>query len=180
MLSFAATFPLGPPATLIFSTNFTIEILAVNSPVMNTSELVELSRPFKRKRFYRKRVNADGSDGVSPASPPSQPASLNVLELESNVDQNTQPSPISLEAGDDLSSRMAEILRQRKAAQRRKGGVEFTSALASTLDSTPSTALVRNDENETPEDIKSVISRFVPQTGQVTEETDKHMYDQPS
>ena len=148
---------------------------------MSTSELPELSRPFKRRKFYRKRVDADGNNEISTVSPPLQPTPLNAIDLEPKVEQNSQPIDTSFEAGGDLSLPVVEALRQRKNAQRKRGGVEFTSAIASTLENTrPSTALVRKEENGTHDDIKSVISRFVPQTGQITEETDKHMYDPPS
>ena len=150
--------------------NFVMEA----SPRLEGENSADLSRPSKRRKFYRKRTDAE-----DPASPPPSstttppPASMTVDELVSHhahlteaQDQKTDEEPLSV----------AEILRQRKAALRRKGGIEFTNSHTSTS-STPQTsdALIPK-EDDTPADIKSVIERFAPQTGQVSDVADKHMY----
>lgn len=89
--------------------------------------------------------------------------------LTATQDQKTDEEPLSV----------AEILRQRKTALRRKGGIEFTNSHTS-APSTPqaSDALILK-EDDTPADIKLVIERFAPQTGQVSDLADKHMYGPP-
>ena len=77
---------------------------------------------------------------------------------------------------DDEPLSVAEILRQRKAAVRRKGGIEFTSSHTpvSTAPQISDALVVKEDD--IPAEIKSVIERFAPQTGQVSDVADKHMY----
>ena len=152
--------------------------------MMNYSSQIEggnssdLFRPSKRRKFYRKRTDAEdeGPPNVSsapPPPPPPPPESMTVEELifhhghfTESQDEKTAEEPLSV----------AEILRQRKAALRRKGGIEFTNSHTS-MPTTPQTsnALVVK-EDDTPADIKSVIQRFAPQTGQVSDVADKHMY----
>lgn len=131
----------------------------------------ELFRPFKGRKFYRKRAaeQVDEDDDVdAPIAPVAASEPMTVDELISQCGQDSSMTP-------QLS--VQEILRQRKAAQRRKAGIEFTNHNAASPAPDTSSELVRRDdtEDEIPEDIKSVISRFAPQTGQVTDETDKHM-----
>ena len=133
-------------------------------------EKTELFRPSKRRKFYRKRVDAD-EDLPGSISP-------NVNSLEDVREQVASVSPSVADVADEPGISVAEILRQRKVAQRKRVGVEFTSTIPSGSDESQySNALVQRDEDDIPSDIKSVISRFSPQTGQITEETDKHMYD---
>lgn len=152
-------------------TNF---IIMESSPRIEDENSSDLFRPSKRRKFYRKRT--DGEDQASPALPfakPPPPASMTVDELITHhahltetQDHNTDEEPLSV----------AEILRQRKAALRRKGGIEFTNSHASTssIPQTGDALIVKEDD--TPADIKSVIERFAPQTGQVSDVADKHMY----
>lgn len=144
-----------------------------SSPRIDSENSSDLFRPSKRRKFYRKRT--DGEDQASPTLPSTTPppVSMTVDELITHhahlteaQDQNTDQEPLSV----------ADILRQRKAALRRKGGIEFTNKHTSTS-STPQAgdALILK-EDDTPADIKSVIERFAPQTGQVSDVADKHMY----
>lgn len=135
----------------------------------------DLSRPAKRRKFYRKRNDSD--DEIPPKAadsfaPPPEPMTVDeLIAREGDI-----PAP-SEEAEEDRQLSIADILRQRKAAQRRKGGIEFTN-LNNSYATTPqpSDALVPK-EDEIPADIKSIIERFAPQTGHITETTtDKHMY----
>ena len=136
--------------------------------------LADLFRPAKRRKPYRKRTDLE-EEGPEPEShipvPPLGP--MTVDELIARNGHNTPPSE---KAQEETALSIAEILRHRKATARRRGGIEFTNNNPS--DSTPpqpSDALIER-EDETPADIKSVIERFAPQTGQVTETTNKHMY----
>ena len=98
---------------------------------------------------------------------------MTVDELISHHAQITGPQD---QISDEEPLSVAEILRQRKAALRRKGGIEFsnTSSYASTTAQTSDSLI--NNEDATPADIRSVIERFAPQTGQVSDVADKHMY----
>ena len=86
--------------------------------------------------------------------------------LTKTQDQKMDEEPLSV----------AEILRQRKAALRRKGGIEFANNHASTSNTPQAGDALVVKEDDTPADIKSVIERFAPQTGQITDVADKHMY----
>lgn len=147
-----------------------------SSPPSEGENLPDLSRPSKRKKFYRKRTDAE-DEGLSTVSsgPPSE--SMTVDELISHQGHLTETQ--EQKTDEDLSP-VAEILRQRKPFSRRKGGIEFTNS-HTTTSTTPQTgdALILK-EDDTPADIKSVIERFAPQTGQVTDVADKHMYAFPS
>ena len=87
--------------------------------------------------------------------------------LTESHDKGTDEEPMSV----------AEILRQRKAAAlRRKAGIEFTNIPTSTSTAPQTSDALAVREDETPADIKAVIERFAPQTGQVSDVVDKHMY----
>lgn len=139
---------------------------------------LDISRPAKRRKFYRKRSNTEDNESSDTAIPPpvASPDVQTVDELVSQV-RRTLNDPNDEE--DEARLSVTNILRQRKAAQRRRGGIEFSNFnISSSAPATPhpSDALMER-EDEVPEDIKSVVSRFAPQTGQVSESVnDKHMY----
>ena len=137
----------------------------------------DLFRPAKRRKFYRKRNDSEDEDRPKAAdSSVLPPEPMTVDELIAREGDIPAPQEQSEE---DRRLSIADILRQRKAAQRRKGGIEFTNLNTSnTTTPQPSDALIEK-EDEIPADIKSVIERFAPQTGQITETTDKHMYVPP-
>ena len=136
----------------------------------------DLFRPAKRRKCYRKRT--DFEEEEEPPKPESHrsvpsPEPMTVDELIARNGHNTPPHEKSDE---EAALSIAEVLRQRKATTRRRGGIEFTNNNPSNSTTPqPSEALIER-EDETPADIKSVIERFAPQTGQVTDTTDKHMY----
>ena len=136
--------------------------------------LADLFRPAKRRKPYRKRIDLEEED-PKPEShksvPPPEPMTVDEL-----IARNGHSTPPQEKADEEAALSITEILRHRKAIARRRGGIEFTNNNPS--DSTPpqpSDALIER-EDEPPADIKSVIERFAPQTGQVTDTTDKHMY----
>ena len=143
-----------------------------SSPQSEGENSSDLFRPSKRRKFYRKRTDAEdeGSSTISSAPPP---ASMTVDELISHHAHRTETEDRRTE-GEPLS--IAEILRQRKAALRRKGGIEFTNSHTSTSTKPQTSDALVLKEDDTPADIKSVIGRFAPQTGQVSDVADKHMY----
>ena len=143
-----------------------------SSPRAESENSADLFRPSKRRKFYRKRTDAD--DQASPPLSSTTTPPLAPMTVDEFISHHAHSTETPDQKTEHLS--VAEILRQRKAALRRKGGIEFTNSHASTS-STPQTsdALIAK-EDDTPADIKSVIERFAPQTGQVTDVADKHMY----
>ena len=152
----------------------------------NTVDL-PLSRPTKRRRFYRKRTDTteeddEPSDGPSPrtaATPELQTVDQLISQNGGNGDNYNDAHHVVEEAPVSVS----DLVRQRKAIQRRRGGIEFTNlnpSSASTFASGSSPANVSDalsiKHDDTPADIRSVIERFAPQTGQISETTDKYMY----
>ena len=140
----------------------------------------ESSRPAKRRKFYRKRANSEDEQSNEVSQQSHSPPHISPTQaLQDPADDAASPPPI--QADDQSTVSVADLLRLRKAAQRRRGGVEFTSAASNASPAPPpSNALIELEERQdVPADIKAVISRFAPQTGQVTEEADKHMYDPP-
>lgn len=145
----------------------------------------EFVRPAKRRKHFRKKIDAEADEDETPTgtltavAPVAEPEAMTVDELISHgaeVSSSVHASP------EDTQLSTQDLIRLRKAAQRRKGGIEFSNH--PTPSPAPETArqVVANDdvEDEVPEDIKRVISRFAPQTGQVTDDNDKHMYVCPS
>lgn len=135
-------------------------------------------RPFKRRKFYRKRGEADN------------PAAIDDINSETNQDVDAA-GPLAIEGltshqgqnqdvgerGREEDSRLpaAQILRQRKAAQRRRGGIEFTNASNTRMSAaTPENCDALIEKDDSTQEIKTVVDRFAPQTGQVAD-VDKHM-----
>ena len=137
-----------------------------------------LFRPAKRRKFYRKRTDTDEQDTTEVASNPPTPAS-ETQTVRAEPSRNGQPHNLPERAAPEDSSAVAELIRQRKSLHRRKGaGIGFTNLDTSTA---RPTSFLNQDVSagavdETPAKIRSVIERFAPQTGQVSEVTDKHMY----
>ena len=143
-----------------------------SNPPSEDDRSSHLFRPSKRRKFYRKRSDAgdEGSPTLSSAPPPE---SMTIDELISHHAHLTETQDHKI---DEESLSVTEILRQRKAALRRKGGIEFTNSHTSTSNTPQTSDALVVKEDSTPADIKAVIERFAPQTGQVSDVTDKHMY----
>jgi len=142
-----------------------------------------LPPPLKKRKVYRKRPQSEDEevDSIHIASPPTanalEPAILDKLISQSSRDAdaksyNEQETPLSV----------TEILRQRKAIQRRKAGIEFRAVdTASRNDSSEAKAKATSsllDKEDTLDRIITVVDRFAPQTGQVAD-VDQHMYATP-
>ena len=132
----------------------------------------DLFRPSKRRKFYRKRTDLDDEGSPIPSSPP-HPHSMTVDELISHHAHLTDNHDLK---ADEEPLSVADILRQRKAALRRKGGIEFTNSHTSTSNTPQTNDALILKEDDTLADIRSVVERFAPQTGQVSDVADKHMY----
>lgn len=132
-------------------------------------------RPFKRRKFYRKRTEAGGVNSdiepVLPTAQSNQPH-LTVGNTPKSADVDAQPVSVPSSVG--------EILRQRKALQRRRGGIEFKKT-GNALTNEISDPCSGSPSLESDKGIKkpiSVVDRFAPQTGQVAN-VDQHMYVMP-
>lgn len=144
----------------------------------------ELFRPSKRRKYFRKRGEAEAGDDETATTtkdataPVIAPELMTVDELISQGGDG--PSSVHA-ASEDAGLSIQDVIRLRKAAQRRKGGIEFrNNSTASPAPEMGEQLIAKEDtEEDIPEDIKNVISRFAPQTGQVTDDNDKHMYVYP-
>ncbi|KAI4124681.1 MAG: hypothetical protein LQ338_004681 [Usnochroma carphineum] len=133
-------------------------------------------RPFKRRKYYRKRTGSPDDEVRSAeisAITNSVPSPGTVADKPA---QTSKPSRVEEEMAGDSPLTVAEVLRRRKAVQRRRGGIEFTNAAPVAEDSVDDARL--GDEVLDNEDsfakILNVVDRFAPQTGQVAD-VDKHM-----
>lgn len=138
-------------------------------------------RPAKRRRFYRKRTDAEDDDASDGPSFP-KVATPQLQTVDELISHNGSVRSHGNNAEGEHPLSVADLIRQRKAILRRRGGIEFTNlnpSISASNIAEPDDALIAR-EDDTPSDIKSVIERFTPQTGQVSETTDKHMYVRPS
>ncbi len=143
------------------------------NPVDSDRDL--LPTPFKKRKVYRKRPQSEDEedDGIHiPTAIAPEPMSLNELIAQSSryVDAKAydeQQTPLSV----------AEILRQRKAAQRRKGGIEYRTVDTASRTESSGTQATSSllDKDDSLGRIVTVVDRFAPQTGQVAD-VDQHMY----
>lgn len=134
------------------------------------------SRPSKRQRFYRKRADVDNEDENNPNHPASSSISISTdsLTIEELISQNSGNSNVTLRTDEVRRLPVAEILRQRKAAQRRRGGIEFSNSTLATTAILPADDADTENHDDTVGELKTVVDRFAPQTGQVAD-VDKHM-----
>lgn len=135
----------------------------------------ETFRPSKRRKTYRKRNNVEDEEAiVKVPSAPLIPSEL--LDIDELVAQHAPNNRNDTAVDGSPSLSVAELLRLRKSAPRRKGGIEFTEHNNSTDKTTQQqNNALKGNKVDPSADIKQVIERFAPQTGQVSEATDKHM-----
>lgn len=137
------------------------------------TDIADTARPAKRRKFYRRRFEDDKpEDGATAASetPPSIPLTLDELVIARGIlpDRELQEH--------NSASSIADIIRQRKAAQRKRAGIECTNITAGSKSSPATTSLSQAliGKDEIAADLEVVVNRFAPQTGQVAD-VDKHM-----
>lgn len=145
------------------------------SPQTLAENSSDLFRPSKRRRFYRKRTDAEDEALPTLSSALSLPQS-NSMTVDELISHHAHLTHTPDQEMDEEPLSVAEILRQRKAAVRRKGGIEFTNSHTPVSTAPQSSDALVVKEDDTPAEIKSVIERFAPQTGQVSDVADKHMY----
>ena len=131
------------------------------------------NRPAKRRKFYRKRAEYEEQEDVVQALQVSQPPALTLDELV--ISKGASPDFHSHH--EDTRVSVAEILRQRKAAQRKRAGIEFSNiSIAASNANAPQLSNALTTMADVPSAIDTVINRFTPQTGQVIDVDNKHMY----
>lgn len=143
------------------------ELVANDGPLL---ELQKTFRPAKRRKIYRKTAN---NKDDSPESTP-QPTVARLTLDELVISQGLLPGQIS--ASETAEVPVAEILRQRRYVQRRKGGIEFTNngyGQKSSLNGLQNSKALQG-RGESTADLEATVNRFAPQTGQVVN-ADKHM-----
>ena len=133
-------------------------------------------RPAKRRKFYRSRHNEDDG-GTTLISPPQQPEPTVSLTLDELIINHGGTAAGSEVEEDDEPLSVAELLRLRKAAQRKRGGVEFSNSNGSgqNLPKSSQTNDLPLENDDAIANLEKVVNRFAPQTGQVAN-VDKHMY----
>jgi hypothetical protein len=125
------------------------------------------TRPSKRRKFYRKRGEEELPIVKDEARVEADALTIDELislhgSLQSPRELQEQPLPLSA----------AEIVSHRKA-QRRRLGIEFNASNTVRTILAPSGSNSVAKQDDLPE-IKTLIDRFTPQTGQVAD-VDKHM-----
>ena len=138
--------------------------------------------PFKKRKFYRKRTELEDEvpDIAKVTEPFSSPPPSELLTLDEMIVRNSNGvSKPSEDQDGELS--VAELLRQRKALQRRKAGIGFANVGAATnmAPPAPQSKGLATEEEGTMSKFVTVADRFAPQTGQVAD-VDQHMYAVPS
>ena len=136
-------------------------------------------RPAKRRKFYRQRDSDNNLEANGITSPPLSGISAETPStLEELVEQARNSSGMMHKNDTEPQLSVAEILRRRRAARNRRGGIEFSNVGHGTKSvpgsAQPTDALALVDKDDTAADVKTVVNRFAPQTGQVAD-VDKHM-----
>ncbi|KAL9596259.1 MAG: hypothetical protein Q9219_005920 [cf. Caloplaca sp. 3 TL-2023] len=140
----------------------------------------EASQPSKRRRFYRKRVDSSPNHEAGPVEAPS---SSSKPQLPTTKNYRSPLSSSSDEEEDDVFQDaqipITEMLRRRRAAQKRRTGIEFSNAAPAVNGgadgSRPDDEILDNEDSFNK--ILTVVDRFAPQTGQVAD-VDKHIQDE--
>ena len=131
------------------------------------------TRRAKRRKFYRKRADSEQEDiAQAPQDTlPQQPAmTLDELVTAEGADSDRYTHTV------DPRISVADILRQRKAAQRKRAGIEFSNSAHTAATAPPSSlSNTLTTAASIPSAIDAVIDRFTPQTGQVIDVDNKHM-----
>ncbi|KAL8829178.1 MAG: hypothetical protein Q9191_002155 [Dirinaria sp. TL-2023a] len=145
----------------------------------DTVDAESSSRPLKRRRFYRKRANAEdeannNNEATAIESPNGSPAEP--LPVDDMIPQTFGSADTMAEEESEEPSSVTGILRQRKVLRRRRGGIEFTNTGNAARDGPPEPRIQNPllGDDGAAERIMTVVDRFAPQTGQVAD-VDQHM-----
>ena len=149
---------------------------------MQDSPDLSATPPFKKRKFYRKRTGYDDEIPDKPrvTEPQSPPPPPELLTLEEMISRNSEASLLQIQEQQIAPLSVAELLRQRKTLQRRRGGIGFANTNTTTSTTLPTAQIKHLDpeEHDSPSKFVTVADRFAPQTGQVAD-VDQHMYAEP-
>ncbi len=136
--------------------------------------------PFKRRKVYRRRPQSEDEEDEGIQISPSTAIAPELVSLNELLSQNNRDADPKAYHEQKTPLSVAEILRLRKSAQRRRGGIEYrsinTASQSEASGSQATSSLL--DKDDTLDKIITVVDRFAPQTGQV-EDVDQHMYAMP-
>ncbi|MCJ1309350.1 hypothetical protein MMC25_003009 [Agyrium rufum] len=145
-------------------------------------------RPAKRRKQYRRRNDEEQeADEAGQETPVSTATVFSHASFDASGPPPEPSAPESSTPPLFESLSISDLLRQRRLAQRRKAGIEFSNDDSARLSarSTITNAILpqkHKDSPHHPEDdevageISKVVNRFAPQTGlQITADVDKHM-----
>lgn len=158
----------------------TSQTTSVSKMPEDTSLANPAIRPAKRRKVYRQRDDSDSILEANDATslPIGGVSAETPTTLEELVQQARNATDMVHENDAEPPLRVAEILRRRRVARNRRGGIEFSNVGQSTKpipqSTQPTDALALVDKDDTAADVKTVVNRFAPQTGQVLD-VDKHM-----
>ncbi|KAL8719393.1 MAG: hypothetical protein Q9225_003598 [Loekoesia sp. 1 TL-2023] len=153
----------------------------MDNDMLHEERLVdEVSRPFKRRKFYRKRVNYSDDEEAGSAEPSSSNKIPYIPTTKSPQVPSASQSDDDGMTHDGVQLPVSEILRRRRLAQKRRAGIEFSNATpvpeGGNVEVRPGDEVLDNEDSFGK--ILTVVDRFAPQTGQVAD-VDKHMYALP-
>ncbi|KAL8739832.1 MAG: hypothetical protein Q9190_007402 [Brigantiaea leucoxantha] len=142
-------------------------------PVETTSALS--FRPAKRRKFYRKRASSENDDIATSEPQLDEDKSSRLLTVDGLVSQNSAPPVADTNDADTAHVSVAELLR-RRAALRKRAGIEFTNSATNSAykDSSPPRGDAAPDSVNALDKFSNVVDRFAPQRGLVAD-VDKHM-----
>lgn len=131
-------------------------------------------RASKRRKVFRRR---DTDPSFIAEHQPNREFSEHRADVEALESREAaHPMPANVALDETLPSAVNEVLRKRKAARSRRGGIDFSREKDANLDATQeddSHALVQREE--APSALVEASQRFAPQTGVVSEKHNRHM-----
>lgn len=150
---------------------------------MEDSQHLSVPPPFKKRKFYRKRTGDQDEmpDNATVTESQSPPPPAELLTLDEMISRNSEASLVQIQDQQIAPLSVAELLRQRKALQRRRAGIAFANTSTATSTPLPTAQIthLEPDEQDSPSKLVTVADRFAPQTGQVAD-VDQHMYAEPT
>lgn len=162
------------------TSNTYIHIRAAHLTYRNMEDLHDLNAPppFKKRKFYRRRTDNEDEvpvETVNPDSTASGP-STGSMSLDQMIVLESRSSVPQRQDDIDTPLSVADLLRQRKALQRRKGGIGFgnTGDTKNIETGNLQQSSTGTDQGKALSKVVTVIDRFAPQTGQVAD-VDQHM-----
>lgn len=133
-------------------------------------------RPFKRRKFYRKREEDELRLSDDEAKVEEAPDNLHALTIDELISNHGSIQSPGADQDQRLPLSAADLVCRRKM-QRRRLGIEFNNSGSDRASSAPIESNAVALQEDGPE-LKTLNDRFTAQTGQVAD-VDKHMYVRP-